>query len=157
MKTLRAGMIAAVLLTGACSGPGPVEFTTADAGTIRQQHEAFLVAFNAKAAAKVLDLYAENSVFMPPNEPIIRGKDALKNFYDDLFVKRGASSLKMDIAEVSGHGPLAYQSGTYEMDLKPPTGRPGRDRGKYLFVIRKMGNGWKYQYTMWNSDLPPGQ
>ena len=51
--------------------------------------------------------------------------------------------------------PLAYQSGTYEMDLKPATGEPGRDRGKYLFILRKMPIGWKYEYTMWNSDLPP--
>ena len=102
----------------------------------------------------IIDLYAENSVFMPPNEPIIRGKEALKNFYDDLF-KRGATNLKMDITEVSGHGPLAYQSGTYEMELKPETGTPGRDRGKYLFVLRKMQIGWKLEYTMWNSDLPP--
>jgi uncharacterized protein (TIGR02246 family) len=156
MKRSLAGMLAIAALTIACSGPGPVEFTTKDAGEIRQQHDAFVAAFNAKDVAKILDLYAENSVFMPPNEPIIRGKDALKHFYEALLSGQGASDLKMDIAEVSGHGPLAYQSGTYEMALKPAKGIGGRDRGKYLFVIRKMGNGWKFHYTMWNSDLAPG-
>jgi ketosteroid isomerase-like protein len=150
-----AAVITALLFAAACSGPGPVEFTTKDAGEIRQQHEAFVAAFNTKEVSKILDMYAENSVFMPPNEPIIRGKDALKHFYDELFNRQGASDLRMDVAEVAGHGTLAYQSGTYEMALKPPTGPAGRDRGKYLFVIRKMGNGWKFHYTMWNSDLPP--
>ena len=42
------------------------------------------------------------------------------------------------------------------MELKPAGGAAGRDRGKYLFVVRKMGNGWRYAYTMWNSDLAPG-
>ena len=154
MKKSAAGLIAMLWLAASCSGPPPGEFTTKDAGAIRQQHEAFVTAFNAKDVQTILDLYAESSVFMPPNEPIIRGKDALKSFYSDLF-KRGATNLRLDIAEVSGHGPLAYQSGTYELDYKPATGAPGRDRGKYLFVLRKMGNGWKYQYTMWNSDLPP--
>jgi ketosteroid isomerase-like protein len=95
---------------------------------------------------------------MPPNQPIIRGKEALKNFYDDMLNKQGAANLKLNVDEVSGHGPIAYQSGTYEMDLKPASGPSARDRGKYLFVLRKMGgvNGsWKYEYTMWNSDLPP--
>ena len=156
MKTLRAALIMSFVLAAACSGPVPEEFTTKDAGTIRQQHDAFLAAFNAKEIDKILNLYAENSVFMPPNEPIIRGKDALKHFYEELF-KRGATNLRMDITEVSGHGPLAYQSGTYEMDLKPETGLPGRDRGKYLFVLRKMQIGWKLEYTMWNSDLPPAK
>jgi uncharacterized protein (TIGR02246 family) len=155
-KSVAAAITALLLFSAACSGPAPVEFTTRDAGEIRQQHEAFVAAFNAKDVAKILDLYAENSVFMPPNEPVIRGKDALKQFYEKLFTRDGASDLKMDIAEVSGHGPLAYQSGTYEMALKPATGTAGRDRGKYLFVIRKMGPGWKFQYTMWNSDLAPG-
>jgi ketosteroid isomerase-like protein len=154
MKKSRAGLVSALLFAAACSGPAPEEFTTKDAGTIRQQNEAFVTAFNAKDVQKILDLYAENSVFMPPNEPIIRGKDALKSFYTDLF-KRGATNLRLDITEISGHGPLAYQSGTYELDYKPATGPSGRDRGKYLFVLRKLQIGWKYEYTMWNSDLPP--
>lgn len=154
MKKSLAGLLTLLVLAAACSGPAPAEFTTGDAGSIRQQHDGFLAAFNGKDADKILGLYAENSVFMPPNEPIIRGKDALKHFYAELF-KRGATNLRMDITEVSGHGPLAYQSGTYEMDLKPETGAPGRDRGKYLFVLRKLQIGWKYEYTMWNSDLPP--
>lgn len=154
MKQSLAGLITGLLFT-ACSGPGPVEYTTKDAGEIRQQHDAFVTAFNAKDVAKILELYAENSVFMPPNEPVIRGRDALTHFYEGLFTRAGASDLKMEVAEVSGHGTLAYQSGTYEMSLKPAAGPAGRDRGKYLFVIRKMGNGWRYHYTMWNSDLPP--
>ena len=154
MKKSLTGLVSVLLFAAACSGPAPQEFTTKDAGDIRQQHDAFVAAFNTKDVKKVLDIYAENSVFMPPNEPIIRGKDALKNFYADLF-KRGATNLKMDVTEVSGHGPLAYQSGTYEMEIKPQAGAPGRDRGKYLFVLRKLQIGWKYEYTMWNSDLPP--
>ncbi len=149
-----AGLVSALLFAAACSGPAPAEFTTKDAGAIRQQDDTFVAAFNTKDVPKILELYAENSVFMPPNEPIIRGKDALKNFFTDLF-KRGATNLRLDIAEVSGHGPLAYQSGTYEVEYKPATGMASRDRGKYLFVLRKMGTGWKYEYTMWNSDLPP--
>jgi ketosteroid isomerase-like protein len=148
-----AGLVSVLLFAAACSGRAPEEFTTKDAGAIRQQNDAFVAAFNTKDVPKILGLYAENSVFMPPNEPIIRGKDALKNFFTDIF-KRGATNLRLDIAEVSGHGPLAYQSGTYEMDYKPATGTTNRDRGKYLFVLRKMGTGWKYEYTMWNSDLP---
>jgi ketosteroid isomerase-like protein len=154
MKTSRAALITALLLTAACSGPAPAEFTTKDAGTIRQQHDAFVTAFNGKDVPTIVALYAENSVFMPPNEPIIRGKDALTHFYERLFNTSGASDLKMDITEVSGHGPIAYQSGTYEMNLKPASGPAGRDRGKYLFVLRKLQIGWKFEYTMWNSDLP---
>ena len=126
-----------------------------DQAALREKTAAFVKAFNAKDPAQVLDVYAENSVFMPPNQPVIRGKDTLKVFYGDLF-KTGATNLKMDISEVSGHGPLAYQSGTYEMELKA-SGGADRDRGKYLFVARRLNGAWRYDYTVWNSDLPPQQ
>jgi ketosteroid isomerase-like protein len=153
MRKPLGGLVSVLLLATACSGPAPQEFTTRDAGTIRQRNNAFVQAFNTKGTPTILDLYAENSVFMPPNQPIIRGKGALKNFYDELL-KEGATNLKLNVDQVSGHGPIAYQSGTYEMELKPASGAGSRDRGKYLFVLRKMGETWRYEYTMWNSDLP---
>lgn len=137
-----------------CSAANPgEEFGMKDQASIRERSDVFVKAFNDKDVAQVLGLYAENSVFMPPNQPIIRGKDALKTFYDDML-KSGATNLKLNVGEVSGHGPLAYQSGTYEMDYKPASGPVTHDRGKYLFVLRRLNDSWRYEYTVWNSDLP---
>jgi ketosteroid isomerase-like protein len=141
------------LAAGCSSAKSGEEFTMKDQASIRERTDAFVKAFNAREVNDVLGVYAENSVFMPPNEPVIRGRDALKTFYDDLL-KSGATGLKLNVGEVSGHGPLAYQSGTYEMEVKRATGAATRDRGKYLFVLRKMGETWRYEYSMWNSDLP---
>ena len=147
-------LVAVVSLATACSGAKPADdFGMKDQASIRERGEAFVKAFNAKDVPQILGIYAENSVFMPPHQPIIRGKEALKTFYDDLLAS-GATDLKLAITEVSGHGPLAYQSGTYEMEVKPATGPSSRDRGKYLFVLRKLADTWRYEYTMWNSDLP---
>lgn len=143
-------LLSVVCLASACSGTkAGEEFTMRDQTVIRERNEAFVKAFNAKDIDQILGIYAENSVFMPPNEPIIRGKDALRTFYQDL-IKAGASDLRLNVAEVSGHGPLAYQTGTYELNRGAL-----RDRGKYLFLLRKVGDTWRYEYTMWNSDLPP--
>ena len=147
-------LVAVVCLATACvSGNPGDEFTMKDQTSIRERSDAFVKAFNAKEVDGILGIYAENSVFMPPNEPVIRGKEALRTFYDDLL-KDGAAGLRLNVGEVSGHGPLAYQSGTYEMELKRPSGPAGRDRGKYLFVLRKLGDSWRYEYAMWNSYLP---
>lgn len=144
-----------VCLVSACSTATPgEEFGMKDQAAIRERSEAFTKAFNTKDATPLLAVYTENATFMPPNQPVLRGKDAMKMFYDDLF-KAGASNLKLDVAEVSGHGPLAYQSGSYEMDLKPAGGPTDHDRGKYLFIARKMNGTWRYEYMVWNSDLPP--
>ncbi len=55
----------------------------------------------------------------------------------------------MEPEDVAGHGPLAYQSGTYTL-----TGAAARDRGKYLIVMRNMAGNWRMEYTAWSSDLP---
>ena len=125
-----------------------------DQAAIREKNAEFVKAFNARDMNQILAAYTENSVFMPPNQPILRGKDALKTFYDEML-KAGGTNLKLDAGEISGHGPLAYQSGSYELDMKPAAGAETHDRGKYLFILRKMAGTWRYEYTVWNSDLPP--
>ena len=148
-------LLGVVCLASACGTANPgEEFGLKDQAAIREKSDAFAKAFNAKDVAQVLGVYTENSTFMPPNQPVLRGRDALKMFYDDLL-KSGATNLKLDVAEVSGHGPLAYQSGSYEMDVKASGGPADHDRGKYLFIARKLNNTWRYEYMVWNSDLPP--
>ena len=53
--------------------------------------------------------------------------------------------------EVAGHGPIAYEYGLYSLDL----GGNGRDRGKYLRVLRNTAGTWRVEKTIWSSDLPP--
>jgi ketosteroid isomerase-like protein len=152
---MRKGALCAVaalaLAAAACSGPKQQEFTKKDAQDIRQRNDAFVQAFNGGQVPQLVNLYAESVVFMPPNQPVIRGKDALKNYYDEML--KATTDLRLNVTEVGGAGPIAYQSGTYEMTLKGKGA--DHDRGKFLFVMRNMGGTWRYEYTMWNSDLPP--
>jgi len=62
----------------------------------------------------------------------------------------GSKDLKLTPADVAGHGPLAYESGSYSM-----MNGTVPDRGKYLFIFRNMNGNWKIEYTSWSSDLPP--
>jgi len=132
----------------ACGGPKEQAFGTPDAQAIRQATTTLETAFNAKDVDKILSLYTDNSVFMPPNKPLLRGRGPLKGFYEGLL-KGGSTDLKLTPEDVAGHGPLAYESGSYSM-MNGPT----HDRGKFLFVFRNMGGNWKIEYTSWSSDLP---
>ena len=152
-KATIGALAVAALAVAACAGPTQDEFTAKDTASIRQRSDTLATAFNAKDVPKILELYADNSVFMPPNQPILRGGPALKTFFGDL-IAQGANGLKLTVDEVSGHGPLGYASGTYEMEYKPASGSATRDRGKFLFVLRKMVGNWRYEYMIWNSDLP---
>ena len=146
--------IAALALTigvSACaSGAKQQEFTRADAEVIRKNTAELTTAFNDKQIDTLVGLYADNSIFMPPNAPLLRGREPLKSFYSDMLAK-GATNLQMEPEEVGGHGPLAFESGTYIISYGGGT----RDRGKYLRLLRNSQGTWRTEKTIWSSDLPP--
>jgi ketosteroid isomerase-like protein len=146
--------VAALALTVAVSacatGASQQEFTRADADAIRQNAADLTAAFNAKEVDKLVTLYADNSVFMPPNAPLIRGREPLQSFYSSM-IERGASNLELKPEEVNGHGPLAYESGTYSVTYE----KGGRDRGKYVRILRNTAGKWRTEKTIWSSDFAP--
>lgn len=149
--------IAALVLTvavSACAAGAKEEgFTRADQDAIRQKTADMAAAFNAKDVDKVVQHYADNSIFMPPNVPLLRGQEPLREFYRDL-IEKGASDLALETTEISGHGPIAYESGSYSLSFKDGA---ARDRGKYLLVLRNSAGAWRVEKTIWSSDLPaPG-
>ena len=150
---IKASLVAAMIATAACGGAPQEEFTRADAEAIRKELDDFVSLFDSKKTESIVTKYAENSVFMPPNAPLLRGREPLNSFFNDLFT-RGATDLAMNPDTVVGHGPLAYMPGTYSLKYVG-TGKPEiRDRGKFLLVLRKTAGAWKTEYTIWSSDLP---
>ena len=150
-RVLTTALIALAVCAGtvACGGKTEAEFGTADQQAIRQASTALESSFNAKDVDKILALYTDNAVFMPPNKPLLRGRGSLKGFYDGLLTG-GSKDLKLTVSDVAGHGPLAYESGSYSM-----VNGTVPDRGKFLFIFRNMAGTWKIEYTSWSSDLPP--
>ena len=131
-----------------CSGPQENEFGPDDGQALRKVTADLQTAFNAKGTDTILSLYTDNSVFMPPNKPLLRGRGPLASFYDGLL-KGGSTDLKLTPDDIAGHGPIGYESGTYSM-MNGTT----PDRGKFLFIFRNISGNWKIEYTSWSSDLP---
>ena len=150
MRTVLAiGIVALCAGVGACGGGAKEQaFGPSDGQAIRQLSTDLETAFNAKDVDKILSLYTDNSVFMPPNKPLLRGRDPLRSFYNGLL-SGGSHDLKLTVEDVAGHGPLAYESGSYSM-----MNGERHDRGKFLFILRNMSGNWKIEYTSWSSDLP---
>ena len=126
----KAVTIAALALTvgvGACATGAQEEgFTRADQDAIRQKAADMEAAFNAKEIDKVVAHYADNSVFMPPNVPRIRGQELLRDFYNDLLGK-GATNLDLEPEEIVGHGPLAFGLNRLAVEMEDAEGVVGRD------------------------------
>ena len=145
-----AALTLTVLVSACATGAKEQGFTMADQEAIRKSAAELAAAFNAKEVDKLLDFYADNSVFMPPNAPLLRGREPLKSFYSNM-IERGATNLVLEPEEVSGAGTIAYEAGTYSLSYA----KGGKDRGKYLLVLRNTAGKWRTEKTIWSSDLPP--
>ena len=100
-------------------------------------------------------LYTEDTVVMPPNQPTVVGRDAVRDWMAS-FPRVTRAEFKID--EVEGIGKLAFVRGRYSMTLEPE-GAPGPvdDEGKYIEIRERQPDGsWLLARDIFNSDLAPG-
>src|SRR5688572_9849479 len=114
----------------------------------------FGAAVTAGNAAKVASFYTADATFMPPNEAAIRGSAGIQGWFQKQ-IDQGAAKLTLSPTESRISGDLAFEVGNYELSVKPKTGQPINDKGKYIVLFRKDGTTWKISHDIFNSDLPP--
>src|SRR5438093_6361172 len=113
-------------------------------------------AAGAKDVDKTVSYYAESAVVMPPNASSATTKEAIRSAWKKMLTSPGAAiSWKATKVEVANSGDLACVSGTYEQLMTDASGKPAKDRGKYVEIFKKQTDGtWKVIVDIWNSDLP---
>src|SRR5881397_2520025 len=113
-------------------------------------------AAGAKDVDKTVSYYAADAIVMPPNASSATTKEAIRSAWKEMLTTPGAAiSWKATKVEVAKAGDLAYVSGTYEETMTDASGKPVKDRGKYVEVWEKQADGtWKVVADIWNSDLP---
>lgn len=140
----------------ACGGSAPTEtFGRADAEQISKMVKEFTAAYNAKDVEKIGTYFSGNASLMPANRSTLSGLEAVKGFFKERVTTEGATDLAIEMQSVQGHGPLAYFAGTFSLNLKPEGVPERHDRGKVIWILRKLGGQWKFEYQMMSSDLPP--
>jgi ketosteroid isomerase-like protein len=157
MRTLRliTTIVSAMALFGCSRAPVGPQFTKSDVEAITGRIGEFKTALNAADPDKVAALFAANAVVMPPNQSTARARDAVKEYYVGRF-SEGAKDLELDPKDISGVGTLAYASGDFRLNLAAHAdGEPQRDRGKFIWIFRKLKDQWLIEYVIFSSDFPP--
>jgi len=106
--------------------------------------------YNAKDAAAVAALYAEDGTIMPPHAAMATGREAIEAYLKtDIAAAPGKLTITYVGSETSGN--LAYSHGTFS--IADETGKTV-DSGKWIEVRKKVNGKWMILYDIWNSDLP---
>ena len=108
-------------------------------------------AINSGDLERWLAYWADDGVQMPPGEPAVIGKTALRDRLEaqfDQFTWR----LSMTVDEVRRDGRLAYASGVFQASLLPKAGGDATAlNGKYLIILTRDSDGsWKIYRDIFN-------
>ena len=149
--------MAAVMVFGltACSSNQAAPFGKPETDSINQLIGDFITVYNAKDATKVSRLFTDSGAVMPPNTPTRRGTENIRVYYEERF-KQGASDLVLEPQTIAGSGALAFAIGDYRLNMAPAGGAARRDRGKFIFILRKLNDKWLLDQLMFSSDFAVG-
>ena len=100
----------------------------------------------------MVSLLTDDVVFLPPDLPILQGKEAVRVWLDG-FPPIKAFKSKEEHTE--GRGDLAWSRGTFEMTVEPDPGSLVTMKGKWTVTLRKESDGrWLVASDTWNTDHP---
>jgi ketosteroid isomerase-like protein/uncharacterized Zn finger protein (UPF0148 family) len=128
------------------------DLSRAEAAVRRITHE-WVLACNTKHLDDLLDLYVPDALVLRSNCPPIRGAAAVREFFFGAL-DAGLGEVEIEPLRVEVVGDLAYEAGRCKALIPSATGKRREERGKYLWVCARQGNGeWKLAADCWSSDL----
>jgi uncharacterized protein (TIGR02246 family) len=147
-----------VAVTGAAGrAPVPAAQGKGGADAVKAVADAYVKATLAGDAKAIAALYADDAIEMPPNQPMIKGRAAIEQYY----VKQMGPGVKMTSftlthLDTQVAGDQGYDVGTYQQSLTVKDApAPIKDTGKYTVIVKRVGGAWKVAHAIYNSDQPP--
>jgi uncharacterized protein (TIGR02246 family) len=108
----------------------------------------FSAAFSKGDGAALASLYTAEGQVLPANSPPIRGREAVRKFWQGA-IDSGIATVTLKTVEVYGHGATATEVGEYELHDK---GGKVLDQGKYIVIWRHTGAKWMLMRDMFSTN-----
>lgn len=166
----RTGLVLLVLVTtiatfgllGGCqTNPGTANAATGTldsptmVDTVNQLFSSYIAAVVAGAPDSWIELWDTEGVQLPPDTPMLVGRDAIYKEVKGGMKPGAVSDMKIVVQDVKTSGMIAVARGVYTITMTPAAGGGGVD-GKFLTVFHQQPNGsWRIYRDCFNSNVPP--
>ena len=102
---------------------------------------------------------ADDVIIMPPIETVLKGRPAVRTWYEGFVKQMRTAGLDITDREVLLGGDYATEVAGFEWKLVPVAGGQGIvDRGSYMQVWHRQPDGrWLFSREVWNSGAPPAK
>lgn len=128
----------------------------AEEEAIRRIDAAWSKDLQSKNLEAVMENYAEDAAFLVPNQPIVVGKQAIREWFQARIATPGynATFAPTKIV-VSSAGDMAYELGTFAASAQAADGKTVRSVGKHLVTWQKRDGRWRVAAEAISGDSPP--
>ena len=118
----------------------------ADRNAILALVENYHRATRAKDVDTILELVAEDVVFLPSSSPPIKGREEVEKMYRAFFPVYREIKQEADIEELQVAGDWAFLWGTDQLRLMPESGETEiQMKGKGLSILKRQSDGpWRF-------------
>jgi ketosteroid isomerase-like protein len=120
---------------------------------LQQREHAFLAAMAARDPDAVATHFAADAMLHIANMPLVRGRDAIREFYGNVFRFMAASAATPELIRLADSGDLAYTAGSVANTFQSEQG-PVAYAGKYLLVWERRAGDWMIALYSISSNQP---
>jgi len=136
------------------SAPGSSRATAEVRRQIEQAAVRFGETFNRGDAAALAAMYDTGAVVLAPNAPPMRGRQNIEAFWSGAR-QQGFRTLSLQVNSVELVGDHAIELGSYTLVVQPAGQAETTDRGKYVAVWKRQGDGAGKVYRgAFNTSMP---
>lgn len=123
-------------------------------------YRTFSEAYKTLDVGKVANLYAENAAYLPPDNDILQGREAIhptfKSFFDYVRNEGRTMTISFQIFQRKVDKNLGYDVGIYTIRQYKDGNEIGTGKGKFVVVAVKEKDGkWRFQVDGYSGLKPP--
>ena len=128
----------------------------AEEQAIRNIDAAWSKNLQSKNLDAVMENYADDAAFLVPNQPIIVGKQAIREWFEARIATPGyTATISPTKIAVSTAGDMAYELCTFAASAQAADGRTVKSIGKHLVTWEKRDGRWRVTAEAISTDSPP--
>jgi uncharacterized protein (TIGR02246 family) len=122
------------------------------AAEIAANNRAFEHAVETGNVEAIATLLAPDVVILPPDGPIVAGREAGKQRWASTLREQGLTSCRVTTETLDVVGDLASEVGHATLTMTPPGGKSQTATIKFVVVWKRLNGSWLLHRDIWNAS-----